>query len=64
MVSLVVVLILVGVALYLINNLIPMDPKIKTLVNVVVIILAVLWVLSFFGLMNGLDAPAHWGCAR
>ena len=54
LVSLVVVLIVVGVLLWLTNSFIPMDPKIKQIINVVVIIFVVLWLLSVFlgGLPN------------
>ena len=50
--SLVVTLIILGVLLYLINNFIPMDEKIKQLVNIVVLIIAVLYVLQSFGILN------------
>ncbi len=53
MISLVVTLIIVGVLLYLVNTLIPMDGKIKTLVNAVVIIAVCLWVAEGFGLFVG-----------
>ncbi len=46
--SLVVVLIIIGVLLYLVNAFIPMDGKIKQIINVVVIIAVVLWILSLF----------------
>lgn len=36
---------------------IPMDAKIKTILNVVVVIAVVLWLLSFFGLLDG----GAWG---
>lgn len=52
MIQLLVVLILVGVGLYLINNLIPMDAKIKTIINVVVVVLVCLWLVQVFGLVN------------
>ena len=52
LVSLVVLLIFVGVALYLVNNLIPMDAKIKTILNVVVVLAVCLWLLSAFGLLD------------
>ncbi len=45
--SLVVILIAIGVALYLIG-LIPMDPKILTIIRVVVVFAVVLWVLDIF----------------
>lgn len=45
LITIIVVLLVVGVALYLINNYIPMDPKIKQLLNVVVVIVIVIWLL-------------------
>ena len=48
LISLVVVLIVVGVLLWLVNTYIPMDAKIKQVLNVVVIVAVVLWVLSIF----------------
>jgi len=48
LISLVVTLVIVGVVLWAINTLIPMDQKIKTIMNVVVVIAVLLWVLSFF----------------
>ncbi len=48
LISLVIVLIVVGVLLWLVNTLIPMDGKIKQIINVVVIIAVVLWVLQIF----------------
>ena len=48
LIQLVVVLIVVGVLLYVVNTLIPMDAKIKNLLNIVVMIVVVLWVLSLF----------------
>lgn len=56
LIGLVVVLIIVGVLLYLVNTLIPMDPKIKTIINVVVVLVVCLWLLSAFGLLN--DGPS------
>ena len=46
--SVVVVLILIGVLLYATNAFIPMDAKIKQILNVVVVIATVLWILSLF----------------
>lgn len=48
LISLVVVLIVIGVLLWLVNSYIPMDAKIKNILNIVVIIAVVLWVLSLF----------------
>lgn len=52
-ISLLMVLIVVGVGLYLVNSVIPMDAKIKTILNVVVVLLVVLWLFEAFGLFTG-----------
>jgi hypothetical protein len=54
LISLVVTLIVVGVLLWLVNSYIPMDPKIKQILNVVVVIAVVLWLLSAFGVLGQL----------
>lgn len=55
LISLVIVLIVVGVLLWLVNTYIPMDQKIKTIINVVVVIAVVLWLLQAFGVLGGLN---------
>ena len=55
LISLVIVLIVVGVLLWAANTYIPMDNKIKTIMNVVVVIAVVLWLLSAFGVLGSLD---------
>ena len=50
--SIVVVLIVVGLALWLINNYIPMDRKIKNILNIVVVIAVVIWLLQAFGIVS------------
>lgn len=47
-----VVLIGAGLLLWLVNNYIPMDPKIKTILNVVVVIVVIIWLLKAFGLLD------------
>lgn len=56
LISVVVVLIVVGVLLWLVNSYIPMDDKIKKILNVVVLIAVVLWLLNIFGLFSGIGA--------
>jgi len=56
LITLVLTLVIVGVALWLINNYIPMDGKIKTILNVVVVIVVVLWLLSVFGILGSLSS--------
>lgn len=55
LVSLIVVLVVIGVILWLVNTYIPMDQKIKTILNVVIVIAVVLWLLSVFGLLGAID---------
>ena len=50
--NLIVVLVIVGVILYLINNYLPMDGKIKSILNIVVVIAVILWLLRTFGLLT------------
>lgn len=52
LVSVVLTLIVVGVLLWLINTYIPMDGKIKQILNVVVVIAVVLWLLYGFGVLG------------
>lgn len=52
--TLVVTLIVVGVLLWLVNSYIPMDAKIKNILNIVVIIVVVLWLLQAFGILGHL----------
>ena len=54
--SLVVTLIVVGVLLWLVNTYVPMDAKIKQVLNAVVIIAVVLWLLQAFGLFGSLNS--------
>lgn len=49
-------LIVVGVLLWLVNNYIPMDRKIKNILNVVVVIIVVLWLLRAFGVLDSLSS--------
>lgn len=54
--TILIVLIVVGVLLYLINNYIPMDRKIKSILNIVVVIVLIIWLLKAFGLLNSLGS--------
>lgn len=50
--GIVIALIVVGILLYVINKYLPMDAKIKTILNVVVVIVLVIWLLKAFGLFD------------
>jgi hypothetical protein len=54
LVSIVLSLIVVGVLLWLINTYIPMDAKIKKILNIVVVVVVVLWLLNGFGVLDHL----------
>ena len=56
LISLVIVLIVVGVLLWAANTYIPMDNKIKIIMNIVVVIAVVLWLLSAFGVLGSLES--------
>lgn len=58
--GIVVVLIVVGLILWLINTYIPMAGAIKSLLNIVVFVVVLIWLLQVFGLIgpiNGIHIP-------
>jgi hypothetical protein len=55
LISLVITLIVVGVLLWLMNTYIPLDPKIKQIINIVIVIAVVLWLLSVFGVFGSIS---------
>ena len=52
LVQLVITLIVVGVLLGAMNTYIPMDPKIRNIINLVVVVAVVLWLLKVFGVLD------------
>ena len=54
--NLVVMLIVIGVALWLVNNYIPMASSIKTILNVVVVVCVCIWVLQSVGLWSSVTS--------
>jgi hypothetical protein len=53
MISLLITLAVIGVILYLVNTLLPMDGTIKKVINVLVGLCVLLYVLQFFGVWTG-----------
>jgi hypothetical protein len=47
--TILLVLIVAGVLLWLVNNYIPMDHKIKNILNAVVVVVVIVWLLKVFG---------------
>lgn len=50
--SLILVLVVVGVGLYLINAYVPMAAPVKTILNVVVVVILCVWLLQVFGIAD------------
>jgi len=53
--SLIVALVVVGVIMWAINAYIPMEARIKNILNIVVIIVVVFWLLKVFGVIGRMD---------
>ena len=65
LISLIVALIVVGLLLWMVNNYIPMEARIKQILDIVVVITVILWVLNAFGVIGVFKAPlisvvVHW----
>lgn len=62
LITLIVVLVFVGIALYLINTYVPMEPNIKKILNIAVIIFVLLWLVISFLNMTGVGSRSlHLG---
>jgi hypothetical protein len=59
-VSIIITLVVIGVALWLIG-LIPMDPTIKSIIHGIIVICVVLWLISLFVPASTLNS---WGIHR
>ena len=55
--DLIILIIVIGVLLWLVNAYIPMDQKIKTILNIVVVVILCLYLLRIFGILGALNAP-------
>jgi len=56
LINILIVLVVAGVILWLVNNYIPMDRKIKKILNIVVVIIVVLWLLKVFGFLSTISS--------
>ncbi len=52
--TILITLVVAGVILWLVNTYIPMDQKIKNILNVLVVIIVIIWLLKAFGVLSGL----------
>lgn len=53
LISLAILIIIIGVLLWAVNSAIPMEPNIKKVLNVVVLVVTLLYVAQAFGLIDG-----------
>ena len=56
LVTIIIVLIVVGVLLWAINNYLPLDGKIKRIINIVVVLFVVIWLLKISGLLSHINS--------
>jgi hypothetical protein len=52
LIQVVLLLIIVGVVLWLINQYVPMAASIKSILNAVIVIAVIVWLLNVFGLLS------------
>ncbi|MGA2506466.1 MAG: Thivi_2564 family membrane protein [Chitinispirillaceae bacterium] len=55
LISILITLVIVCIMLWLINTYIPMDGKIKKIINAVVVIIVILWLVSASGVVGSLS---------
>ena len=53
LITLIVVLIVVGLVVYLVQNYLPIDPKFKQLIIAIIIVILIVWLLQAVGLLPG-----------
>lgn len=55
LINIIITLVVIGVALWAINTYIPMAKPVKTILNVVVVAVIVLWLLQTFGIIGSIN---------
>jgi hypothetical protein len=56
-IQLLVLIVVIGVILYLVNTYVPMAAPIKTILNIVIILVLCIYLLQVFGLLPGGTVP-------
>jgi hypothetical protein len=51
LISLILVLIVIGLLLYLVESVLPIDPQIKLVIRVLILLAVIVWLLSLVGLI-------------
>jgi hypothetical protein len=53
LVTVLIVLLVMALAIYLVNAYLPIDPRIKTIINGVIVLLVIIYLLQVAGLLGG-----------
>lgn len=56
LINILITIIIAGFLLWLVNRFIPMDRTIKSVFNIVVLIILVIWLLNVFGILDSLSS--------
>ena len=56
LINIIIALVVIGAALWAINTYIPMAKPIKTILNVVVVVVVSLWLLQTFGVIGNINS--------
>ena len=51
--SILLVIVIMDVLLWALNSFVPMDSKVRSILNIVVVLLLIIWLLQVFGLISG-----------
>lgn len=54
--NIIVIVVVIGVGLWAVNNYIPMAKPVKTILNVVVVAVLCLWLLQTFGIIDSIKS--------
>jgi hypothetical protein len=53
LISIIITLILIGILLYVLDLVVPMDAKVRKIIHIIVLVVVVIWLLQVFGIWNG-----------
>ena len=56
LINVIIVLVVVGVLLYVVETLLPIDPTIRRIIHVIVILAVCIWLLQAFGIIGPLGS--------
>ena len=52
--SVLIAIVVVGVVLWAVNTYVPLDPKIRRILNIVIVLVLVIWLLKAFGVWGAI----------